>query len=185
MSNQNCSIELVHYGVLGMKWGIRRTRRKDAYVAYKTRKDKAFREYERTVAKIEKPYKKGQNLSSKDLAREAAAEKKYTKETQKAKADYIKARNDRSKDAAIANRLYSKQNKEANEVIANMSTGEALTQSFLLGSFGALKYNEARGRGHSTGRAVAEGILYQFGDSALYNAVSTAQYMDNRLARKR
>lgn len=175
--------ELYHYGVLGMKWGIRRRRRQDAKAAYRKRTDKAFKEYERTIASIEKPYKRFQNLSKKDQARELAAEEKYAKEAAKAKADYKKAKTDKSKDAAIANKLYSKQNKKANEAVANMSTGQAMVRSFLLGSYGALKYTEAKGRGASTGKAVVNGMLYQMGDSATGGVVSTAQYLDNRFAR--
>ena len=59
---------------------------------YKSRTDKAFKEYESSIEKIEKNYKRGQNLSEKDLAREAAAEKKYADTVAKAKADYKKAR---------------------------------------------------------------------------------------------
>ncbi len=177
--------ELCHYGVVGMKWGIRRRRRQDAKAAYRKRTDRAFSAYEREIAKIEKSYKIGQNLSKKDQAREAAAEKRYADEVAKAKADYKKAKNDKSKDVAIANKLYSKQNKQANEAVANMSTGKALAQSFLLGSYGALKYNEAKGRGASTGKAVVNGMLYQMGDSATGGVVSSVQYLDNRFARKK
>lgn len=176
--------ELYHYGVLGMKWGIRRRRRQDAKAAYRKRTDKAFSEYERTIAKIEKNYKRGQNLSKKDQARELAAEEKYAKETAKAKAEYKKAKTDKSKDAAIANKLYSRQTKKANEAVANMSVGKAMTQSFLLGSYGALKYNEAKSRGASTGKAAVEGILYNMADNSTGKLMSTGKYIENRSARE-
>ena len=175
--------ELYHYGVLGMKWGVRRARRKDAKAQYKKRTDKAFEEYERETAKIEKNYKRGQNLSKKDLARQEAVEKKYADTVAKAKQDYKTAKNDRSKDVDLANKLYSKQSKEANKRVANMSTGEAMVQSFLLGSYGALKFNEAKARGQTTGKAAVEGILWNAGDMAVGGYISTAQYVDNRLAR--
>lgn len=64
----------------------------DAKNAYKSRTDKAFKEYESSVADIEKNYKRGQNLSKADQDREAAVEKKYADEVARAKEDYKKAR---------------------------------------------------------------------------------------------
>lgn len=180
--NQNT--ELYHYGVLGMKWGVRRARRNIAKEAYNKRTDKAYKEYERTIADIEKSYKRGQNLSKKDQARELAAEKKYADATAKAKADYKKAKTDRSKDVSIANRLYSKQSKEANKRVVNMSMGKAMTESFLMGSYGALKYSEAKARGQSTGKAAVEGILYNSANMATGGILSTGKYLENRAARK-
>lgn len=176
--------ELNHYGVLGMKWGIRRARRKQAKAAYRKSTDKAFKDYEREIHSIEKNYKRGQNLSAKDQAREDAADRKYQAAARKAKETYKKAKTDRSNDAAIANKLYSKQSKAANKRVAKMSTGEALLQSYLMGSYGALKYNEAKGRGASTGKAVVEGVLNNFGNNLLSGIPGALQYLDNRSARK-
>ena len=177
--------ELKHYGVVGMKWGIRRARRKDAKSTYKKATDKAFKEYESSIADIEKSYKRGQKLSKKDLDREQAAEKKYSEATAKAKSDYKRNLKSKENDAAIANRLYSKQSKQANDAVANMSTGKAIGQSMLLGSYGALKYNEARARGAGKGRAAVEGLLYNSANDKTSGVLSAAQYVDNRQARKR
>ena len=99
---------LYHHGVKGMKWGVRRSRRNTAKKKYRKRVDDAFSKYEKSIADIEKPYKKGQNLSAKDQAREAAAEKRYRDEAAKAKSDYKtakkserKATNEKLKKAAI------------------------------------------------------------------------------------
>lgn len=67
-------------------------KRADAKNAYKSRTDKAFKDYESSIADIEKNYKRGQNLSKADQAREAAVEKKYSDEVAKAKAQYKKDR---------------------------------------------------------------------------------------------
>lgn len=185
MYNNEYSSELYHYGVLGMKWGIRRARRQEAKANYKKSSDKAFRDYEKEINSIEKNYKRGQNLSKKDLDREARAEAKFRDAEAKAKRDYEKAKTDKSKDVDIANRLYSKQSKAANKRVATMDTGEAVLQSYLMGSYGALKYNEAKGRGQTTGKAALEGILYNFGNNLTYGTLSTAKYLDNRFARKK
>lgn len=177
--------ELYHYGVLGMKWGVRRARRKEAKANYRKATDKAFAEYERTIGRIEKSYKRGQNLSDKDLARESAAEAKYQKTVANAKAKYKQDRKSHANDANIANRLYSKQSKAANKRVTDMSTTDAVVQSFLMGSYGALKFNEAKSRGASTGRAAVEGVLFNFGNTQLGGLPSAYKYLDNRFARKR
>lgn len=184
MYQYNYEDELRHYGVLGMKWGVRRTRRKDAKANYRKSVDKAFSKYEREINSIEKGYKRGQTLSKKDQAREAKADADYQKATSKAKAAYKLAKTDKSNDAAIANKLYSKQNKKANDAIANMSMGKAMLQSYVLGSYGALKYNEAKARGAGKASAAIEGLLYQMGDTMFSKIPSTVDYLDNRAARK-
>lgn len=85
--------ELYHYGVKGMKWGVRRALKKEAKQQYRKRTNAAFDEYERSISGIEKSYKRGQNLSDKDMAREASAEKRYQDKVAKAKSDYKTAKN--------------------------------------------------------------------------------------------
>lgn len=177
--------ELYHYGVVGMKWGIRRARRKEAKATYRKATDKAFKEYEREIGRIEKPYKRGQNLSAKDMAREEAAERKYRDAANKAKAEYKQNRNSKANDVAIANRLYSKNSEGANARIAQMSTAHAFAQSYLLGSYGALKYNEMRSLGFSKGQSAVVGIISSIGDAMFGSFPSTIEYMDNRAARKK
>lgn len=81
--------ELYHYGVKGMKWGVRRARLKSAKQLYRDRKNKAFGEYERDIQDIERSYKRGQNLSKADQKREADVEKKYNSAVSDAKRAYV------------------------------------------------------------------------------------------------
>lgn len=71
---------------------IYREKRAKAKNAYKSKTDKAFKDYESSIADIEKNYKRGQRLSKEDQNREAAVEKKYADDVAKAKAEYKKAR---------------------------------------------------------------------------------------------
>lgn len=81
-------------GMIGFGQDVSRysSKKASAKNTYKKTTDKAFEEYERTIADIEKNYKRGQRLSKEDQAREAAAEEKYASAAAKAKADYKKAR---------------------------------------------------------------------------------------------
>ena len=84
--------ELMHYGVVGMKWGHRKYKR-EAKAERRMAEKKAFDEYDKEINKIEAPYKRGQNLSKKDMAREATAEAKYSKAMALAKMNYKQALN--------------------------------------------------------------------------------------------
>lgn len=116
------SNELYHYGVKGMKWGVRRAQRKEARSAYRSAKDKAFRKYERDIHDIEKGYKRGQMLSKKDQAREAAVEKRYSSDVAKAKSDYKQAKQNIKNYGKSEDHLRSKQLKQ--KKLSEMSNAE-------------------------------------------------------------
>lgn len=184
-SLQHMDDELYHYGVLGMKWGVRRARRKDAKQKRDSAKDKAFKKYEKSIADIEKNYKRGQNLSKKDQQRELDAEMAYQKAAKKADAQYKIDKKSKKNDVAIADRLYSKQGHETNKRVVNMSTAEAVGKSLLMGSFGTLNYEAMRASGQNHAISIGVGVASQIVDSYLGSIPSSVLYLDNRAARKK
>lgn len=125
--------ELYHYGVLGMKWGIRRSRK----FAQKANK-----------AKTSEDRKKYQDKSEK-----------------------IAARHERlSGGKNVVNRVNS------------ISTGKAVAQSLVFGTYGAVKYNAARSKGANRGEAAFVAALNQLGNEL---SLGTMQIIEPRLGPER
>lgn len=171
--------ELKHYGVIGMKWGIRRAARKATKAARKERRA-ASREADKAINKS--------NNTWFGKEKKAAAEKnmynaidRYQKADKKYKAAYKKAKEQAAKD------MYEKKgyDKATVERVSKMSAGKAIGQSFLMGSYGALKYNEAKGRGASTGRAAVKAVLASNLDFSTGRLASTIDGFDTRRTNKK
>lgn len=144
---------LEHYGVLGMRWGIRHDRRvKAAKALYKTRRREIKKD--KTLDKATKQ------------RRITASREQWMKERENA-----------------ANRLYPLQDKRTNRRVARMSSKGALGLSTLYGSYGALAYSNARAKGQSKTNAYAAGREGEWRDYATMRMYGNAQYLKNRKAR--
>lgn len=77
--NQN---ELMHYGVLGMKWGVRRARKKGTTYKYKSM---STRRYEK---KVDKAKQKGDTEKAKTMSKRLERSRQYDKNAQKISDNY-------------------------------------------------------------------------------------------------
>ena len=144
MDNRNSNY-LAHYGVLGMRWGVRK-RRKDSLL---------FRQSSRQTRGIERRLKKNAKLRAKgktEKYNEAALQKDYAK-----------------------SKAFDK---KVQQRVAGQSGAKTLAQAFLMGSRGALRYNQLRATGHgrllSAGGAWASNFLRNTGMSTVANIAVSA-----------
>ena len=144
---------LEHFGVLGMRWGIRHDRRvKMAKAMYKTKR---------------KTIKKDSSLSNEQKKRKiSASREEWMKERERA-----------------ANRLYSLQNKETNKRVARMTSRGAIGKSLLMGSYGALKYTDSLAHGAGKFMSYVRGASADAHNNAVGGRLGREEYFQNRNAR--
>lgn len=144
---------LEHFGVLGMRWGIRHDRRvKAAKKLYKIR---------RKTIKKDKTLTKAQKQKKITASRE-----EWMKEREKA-----------------ANRLYSFNDRETNRRVARMTSRGAIGKSLLMGSYGALKYTDSRAHGAGKFMSYIRGSNAQEHNDAVGGRIAEEEYFRNRNAR--
>lgn len=149
--------ELYHYGVLGMKWGQHRVRKNEEKAKRSRESAKEWDEMAR--------YAKQRGQTSK-----AEKYKRYASEDRADSTKYAnKAKQIQAKHEKLAG------GKKAYNYTKKQSTGKALAKSYLFGTYGAMKYNEARSKGASRGKAAINGILYGAGNAATSGILSMVE----------
>lgn len=142
---QDC---LKHYGVLGMKWGVHRAK-VNATKAKNLRDKQSLKEWDEIAN-----YKKSKgNMRG------------YQKAKQAKRSQLEKAQKFENKAKAIRKKHETRSGKKTVSKVEKMSTGKALAQSMVFGTYGALKYNQARAKGYNRGKAAAGGLLGKIGNN--------------------
>lgn len=85
------------------------------------------------------------------------ATEKGTKAYVKASNKYQKAQRKAYTQKAVYEGIYTRSN--ARKLVERQSMGKTLAQSLLMGSFGAMRYNDARAAGVSKGESIVKGIM--------------------------
>lgn len=200
--------ELKHYGVLGMKWGISRSKEvRGVKKAYKKGVKEAWGKYQNDYKKLESDSTRAngqydayvRGLLSAGLPSHAfQVQQEKAKYNQKQFQKSLKlAENYSSKyksmtksydknliDAKIkaANRLFKDGDKGRNERIAKAKAGKTFAQWFLMGSYGAKKYNEFRSQGKGRLESGVRGLGWNFANNVtgqLPTTVSNARFAKN------
>lgn len=198
---------LQHYGVLGMKWGISRSKEVrgakrehkkrmkefhadvdrfgqsliDGYNSHRAQRRLAIKEAKRSgdkaqVQRVKEHFKneyRKLDQRNKEEGNRLLEKEKGLKASRK---QLIKE----AKEAA-ANRLYRDGSSARNKRIANASLGKSLVQTFLMGSYGAKKYNQYRSEGQSKSSSAVKGIA---ANAANHLTLGTLKRRDKRIAKK-
>lgn len=153
----------MHYGVLGMKWGQRRAR-KYAEKA-KTARDSA-KEWDEISRHAKKGGKSQKEIDSyKKYARKDRADaKKYSKKSKKIESYHRSMAGDKTYD-----------------LVKSKRTSTLVSESYILGTYGAFKYNQALAAGKSSGKSFISGVGHTYLNALTGGAASV---VSPRLDRK-
>ena len=153
MWQYNYTPEMSHHGILGMKWGRRKVRSLNTKISNEKKIGKT------DIKEIKEIGQYHNKNVSKDIAKsQSITDKKVAKlQTKKEK---------------VQNALDKHASRETQNAIDNVSTGKAVAQSMLMGSYGALVYNAARSKGATKGQAAVQAVMNEWGNNLTFGEFS-------------
>lgn len=145
--------ELKHYGILGMRWGVRKYQNEDGTLtaAGKERYDK--------TGTADSIFLRTSSRTTRGLKRRLAKDEKRSAAGKEKKFDTEKLKSSLKKSEAFDRKVQKR--------VAAQSGAKTFAQAFLMGSRGALRYNQMRtagaGRLVSYGASLASSFIRNFG----------------------